>query len=143
MGKGATRGAFASFAALLIATTLAGCEPLSSAELQRETEGIASVAAEGSVLAEQIAQQDTKRTFARVQARELGESAQHSAERLSDAHPAEGLDDEVADAVVIADRIEAELGALEVAPDQPGPAAGVADRLRELSARASELAGSL
>ena len=67
------------------AIVLAGCGPMSADELRREVDTIHSTAAEASVLADQIAAQRTKRTFARVQARNLADAAEHSAERLTDA----------------------------------------------------------
>src|SRR4051794_20860235 len=85
--------------ALALAPVVAGCEPLGPDELQREVETVHSTAAEGSVLADQVAAQNIKRTFTRVQARELADSAQHSAERLTDAHPADGLEDSTARAI--------------------------------------------
>src|SRR5215212_4340732 len=85
------RRSFAALAVAALVLLLAACEPLGPDELRREVETIHSTAAEGSVLADQIAAQRTKRTFARVQARELGDAADHSAERLTDAHPEDGL----------------------------------------------------
>lgn len=126
-----------------VSGSLAACEPMSSAELGREVESLASLAAEGSVLAERIATQNTKRTFARVHARELGDAAEHSAERLTDAHPAEGLEDDVTRAISLAERIADQIGQLEVAPDSADAAALAGERLRALDQAATDLAGSL
>ena len=139
----AIRSALVPLAALSVAASLAGCEPLSSAELQREVESIGSVSAEAAVLADRIAEQETKRTFARVQARELGDAAGHSAERLEDADPAEGLDDAVERAIALAESVADEAGQLEVAPDSAAEAMEAAERLRALSEDATQLAGSL
>ena len=134
----------ATVALLVIVSLLAfGCEPMSQAELGREIDGLRSLAAEGAVLADQVAAQRTKRTFARVQARELSDSAEHSAERLTDAHPAEGLNDPLDRAVQLADEISAALGDLEVAPDDAEAAAQGATRLRQLADQAERLRGSL
>ena len=125
------------------ALLLSACEPLGPDELQREVETIGSVSAEGSVLADQVARQSTKRTFARVQSRELADAAEHSAERLTDAHPADGLGEPTQRAIDLAGRISDEIGELEQAPDDATQAAGIATRLRDLSDRADSLAGSL
>ena len=126
-----------------VAIGVAGCEPLGPDELRREVQTIHSVAAEGSVLADQIAAQRTKRTFARVQARELGDSADHSAERLTDAHPQDDLIAQQNRAITLAQQTEDEIGQLEVAPDDAQAAQATAARLRSLAAKAAGLAESL
>jgi hypothetical protein len=141
--ESAARTAVAMIAIGALALPLAGCEPLSAGELKREVGSIASVAAEGSTLADQIASQRTKRTFARVQARELSDQAEHNAERLSDAEPAEGLGDDTDRAIALAEDVSAQIGELELAPDDPSGAADAATRLRELADQAGRLAGSL
>jgi hypothetical protein len=129
--------------AALVALLLAGCEPLSQAELRREIDGIASVAAEGAVLSDQVATQQTKRTFARVQARELSEAAGHSAERLTDAHPESGLGEPTARAVTLAQEVSDAIGEIEVAPDDADGAAAAARRLRHLAGEAQQLSDGL
>jgi hypothetical protein len=134
-----------ALAALLVcaAAALSACEPLGPDELQREVETVHSLAAEGSVLADEIAAQNTKRTFARVQARELSDAAEHSAERLTDAHPAEGLEGPTQRAISLAEDVSSAVGSLETAPDDASAAATSADRLRELARRSDGLAASL
>lgn len=129
--------------ALVVALLLVGCEPLSSAELRREVDSVHSVAAESAVLADQIANQRTKRTFARAQARNLSDAAEHSAERLTDAHPADGLLPKTEEAIDLAERVSAAAGDLEVAPDDAGAAAETANRLRGLAAKTQRLSESL
>jgi hypothetical protein len=129
--------------AIAVAIAASGCEPLGPDELQREVETVHSTAAEGSVLADQIAAQNMKRTFARVQARELGESADHSAERLTDAHPADGLEAPTERAIALAEQVAVAVGDLETAPDDAAAAADAASRLRELARQTDELAASL
>jgi len=136
--RGITAGAV-----FLCSLALAACEPLGPDELQREVETVHSIAAEGSVLAEQIAEQNTKRNFARVQARELSEAAEHSAERLTDAHPAEGLAAPTQEAITFASDVSSAVGELEVAPDNAAGAAATADRLRELTGQTDDLAKGL
>lgn len=125
------------------ALALAGCEPMSADELRREVETVHSTAAEASVLGDQIASQRTKRTFARVQARELADAAQHSAERLTDAHPAEGLEAEIERAITLAEDVSDAAGALETAPDDATVAGRAADRLRGLARQTEQLAGAI
>jgi hypothetical protein len=136
-------GRASALVAVSAALALSACEPLSAEELGRELETVGSLAAEGSVLAEEVARQETKRTFARVHARELADSAEHSAERLTDAHAADGLNDEVTQARGLADRVSAAIGEVEVAPDDASGAARAAAILRRLSHEADRLAGEL
>jgi hypothetical protein len=133
----------AAAAIVVAALALTACEPLGPEELQREVESIESVAAEGAVLGDRIALQETKRTFARVQARELADAADHSAERLTDAHPAEGLTADVERAIRLAESVSSQVGSLEVAPDAAASADDAAARLRSLASQAKELAESL
>jgi hypothetical protein len=129
--------------AVALAIALSGCEPLGPDELQREVETVHSTAAEGSVLADQVAAQNIKRTFTRVEARELADAAQHSAERLTDAHPADGLEAPTQHAISLAEDVESAVGQLEVAPDDAEAAARTAERLRELARETDQLAASL
>jgi len=126
-----------------LAIAVAGCQPLGPDELQREVETVHSTAAEGSVLADQIAAQNIKRTFARAHAEELAGAAQHSAERLTDAHPADGLEAPTQRAISLAEDTESAVGELETAPDDAAVAARAADRLRELARQTDQLAASL
>jgi len=126
-----------------VAVVLSGCEPLDQGELSREIEGVASLAAEGAVLADEVAQQETKRTFARVHARELADSAEHSAERLTDAHPAEGLADATGKAIALSDDVSGAIGAVEVAPDDAAAADETSERLRALVQKLRNLEDSL
>jgi hypothetical protein len=126
-----------------LAVGLTACQPLSADELRREVDTVHSTAAEAAVLADQVARQSTKRTFARVQARELSDSAQHSAERLTDAHPADGLEGATERAIALAEEVSSAAGQVETAPDDAVAAARTANRLRELAQQTEELAGSI
>lgn len=54
-------------------------------ELARGIQTLESTAAEGALLADDVARDHTKATFARVHAPELGETVDHEAEKLNDA----------------------------------------------------------
>jgi hypothetical protein len=123
---------FATGAAL----AAAGCGDLSRAELKRGVESLGSIAAEGRLLARDVAADRTKATFARVQARTLSEQADHEAEKLGDATPAPGLHGARAQAVKLAEMLGDSLGALAAAP---GDEAGAHARLRELAATAHRI----
>jgi hypothetical protein len=126
-----------------VALALTACEPMSADELRREVDTVHSTAAEAKVLADQIAEQRTKRTFARVQARDLADAAEHSAERLTDAHPASGLETQIQRAIALAEDVSDAAGSLEAAPDDAVGAARTSDRLDQLAKQTDELAASI
>jgi hypothetical protein len=129
--------------AFVCALLISGCGPMNADELRREVDTIHSTAAEASVLGDQIAAQRTKRTFARVQARNLADAAEHSAERLTDSNPAAGLEAQLQRAITLAEDVSAAAGSIETAPDDAVAAGHAADRLRDLARQTDQLAGSI
>jgi hypothetical protein len=123
-----------------------GCGgPMQPDELARSIGTLESVAAEGALLAHDVARDRTKATFARVHARELGETVDHEAEKLNDAD-AEAADEvapKKATAIDLADRISAELGRIQVAPDSETEGRGAEENLNRLSKQAGQLAEGL
>ena len=63
-------------------------------ELAASVDTLSSSAAEGELLAGDVAEDRTKATFARVHARDLGNVVDHEAEKLADATPQPGIADE-------------------------------------------------
>jgi hypothetical protein len=118
------------------AVLLSGCGgAIQPEELARSIETIESAAAEGALLADDVADDRSKSTFVRVHSRDLGDVVEHEAEKLSDAE-ADEADVAAAktDAVDLAGRISEALGQLQTAPgDQAGgrTAAGALSRLSE------------
>src|SRR4051812_1412830 len=80
------------FVAVAVVVLFAGCGgPMTAGELRRSVETLESSAAQGKLLADSAAKDRTKTTYVRVFAREIGESADHEAEKLADAEPSAGL----------------------------------------------------
>jgi hypothetical protein len=130
---------------LSMVAALAACGgPMQPEELARSIQTLESTAAEGSLLAEDIAHDRTKATFARVHARDLSDVVVHEAEKLNDA---EAGDADVAaaktDAIDLADRIGQAIGRLQVAPGSEADGAKAADTLDRLSKDAGDLADQL
>jgi Natural resistance-associated macrophage protein-like len=96
-------------------------------ELQRGVQSLGSLAAEGALVADGAAQDRTKRTFTRVQARTLGEEADHEAEKVSDASAPPALEQKKAATVKLATDVGDALGRLQTAP---GDAQGAAQAAR-------------
>src|SRR5215207_11529914 len=100
----------AAFAIAVAAVLCSGCGGAMQAdELVRSIGTLESTAAEGALLADSVARDRTKATFARAHARELGETADHEAEKLNDAEaePEGGVALTKARAIELADRISA------------------------------------
>jgi hypothetical protein len=131
-------------AATLVVTVLAwacaGCGgPIRHDELERGIESLASTAATGQLLAHQAAQGRVRDVFTRVQARALGESATHEAEKLKDAAATGDTAQLKRHATQLAQDISDALGALQVAPADRGVAQHTVSALRDATRRASDL----
>ena len=131
--------------AVVVAVSLPGCGgAMKPDELARSIETLESVAAEGALLADDVADDRTKATFVRVHSRDLGDVVQHEAEKLNDA---EAGDAEVAaaktKAVGLADRIGTALGQLQTAPGSEPDGRSAAAALGRLSEGAGTLADGL
>jgi hypothetical protein len=113
-------------------------------ELSRSIGTLESTAAEGAFLADDVADDRTMNTFARVHARDLGDVVQHEAEKLNDASADEA---EVASAkrkaVDLADKIGAALGQLQTSPQDERGAATAGHQLSQYSEDAGKLAQGL
>jgi hypothetical protein len=121
-----------------------GCGgPIQREELARGIETLRSTAAEGSIVARGVAQDRTRSTFVRVQARTLAESADHEAEKLHDAEANAPLSGKKAKAVVLAGRISNALGELQLAPGDEAIGRTAELQLNGLARQARDLAESL
>ena len=122
---------------------LAGCEPLSTNELQHEAGAIHSTAAEGALLADGVARQRTLSSFARAHAKELADAADTSARKLHDATVPDSLRRPTTRAIGLATQTSTALGDLELSPSNPQLAAGLESRLKRLATAATRLEDSL
>jgi hypothetical protein len=137
---------FVAFAVLAgIAASMSGCGgPITPGELSRSIDTLASTSAEGAFLADDVADDRTKATFARVHARDLGDVVQHEAEKLNDAD-ADRADVAAAKkkAVDLADKIGTALGQIQTSPQDEAGAATAGHQLSQYSEDASKLAEGL
>src|SRR5215210_1668466 len=132
-------------AVLAVAASTSGCGgPMTPGELSRSIETLESTAAEGAFLADDVADDRTKATFARVHARDLGDVVQHEAEKLNDAD-AEQADVAAAKtkAIDLADKIGAALGEIQTAPGDESGAASAGHQLSQFSEDAGKLTEGL
>jgi len=140
------RRSIALLVVVLAATSpLSGCGgPITPDELARSIETLESTAAEGQLLADDVAGDRTKATFVRVHARDLGDVVDHEAEKLDDAD-ADRADVTAAKAkaVELADRIGTALGQIQFAPGSEADGRRAAAALGRLSEDAKKLADGL
>jgi hypothetical protein len=113
-------------------------------ELSRSIQTLESTAAEGAFLADDVADDRTKATFARIHARDLGDVVQHEAEKLNDAS-ADRADVASAKrkAVDLSDKIGTALGQIQTAPGDESGAATAGHQLSRFSKQAGKLAEGL
>ena len=134
-----------AFAVLGVAASVSGCGgPMTPDELSRSIQTLESTAAEGAMLAGDVADDRTKATFARVHARDMSDVVVHEAEKLNDAE-ADRANVAAAKtkAVDLADKIDAALGQIQVAPDDEPGARKAATQLDQLSKQAGDLSAGL
>jgi hypothetical protein len=106
---------------------------LSEKALTKENETVQSAAAEGALLASDVARGRTTERFARIHAEKLAEQARKAAEALRSGKPAAGLDDERRRAVSSAETVEHALDELHADPANRDLARRVESELQELS----------
>jgi hypothetical protein len=132
----------AALAATAVFLTACG-GPMRPDELGRSVDTLTSSAAEGRLIAVDVARARTKDTFARVRARELGETVDHEAEKLTDATPRPEIASQKQEAIDLAERISEALGQIQTAPQDRAGAAQAAHTLGVLSERTDELSKGL
>lgn len=133
----------AAFAAVAV-FPLSGCGgAMRPEELARSVDTLASSAAEGALVARDLARDRTKNTFVRARMRELGETVDHEAEKLSDATAQDAISGKKTEAVKLAEDISNALGEVQVSIENRDRATKAAGDLDDLSKRAEELSKGL
>jgi len=99
-----------------LAIAVAGCGDLSREELSRGVESLSALAAQGALVADGVARDATKSTYARVMAKTLGGEAEHEAEKLADAEPEAAVEGERDAAVQVAGEISQLFSELQTFP---------------------------
>jgi len=137
----------AGLAALGTVAVFAGCGSFSSAELQRQVDGVASTASEGHLLADQVAEDRTRQSFVRVHASELAEQMDHTEAKLRETQEegevADELQKPVDDTVQLASDVSDSLNQLELNPGDEAHAAQASEKLSALAEKAHEMSDRL
>jgi hypothetical protein len=129
--------------AAVLAVLVAGCGREPRDQVQRSIEQLASISAEGALMADDLARARTKTTFIRVHGEELSSQAEHEAEKLNDAPVAPDLHGPVQTAITLSSDIGSAIDDLRVSPQDREQARQSRNKLKRLAKRASDLADSL
>lgn len=135
-------GALALLLAVL-AFAVTGCGDLSRDELNRGVESLSALAAQGQLVASGVARDATKSTYARVMAKTLGGEAEHEAEKLADATPEEGTEEERDAAVAVAGEISQLFSELQTFPGDERHGALVQRHLKQAQEKAEAITARL
>jgi hypothetical protein len=133
----------AALLALAVVLSSLGCGDLSRGELRRGAESLSALAAQGGLIANGVARDATKSTYARAMARTLGEEAQHEAEKLADATPAPAVEGERDAAVQIAGELSELFSQLQTFPGDERHGALVQRHMREAQEKADAVVAHL
>jgi hypothetical protein len=133
-GRLGRRVAAAAIAFVLLAAS--GCGDLSRDELNRGVESLGALAAQGELVANGVARDATKSTYARVMARTLGGQAEHEAEKLADAEPSPEVREERDAAVRIAGELAELFSQLQTFPGDERHGALVEKQMGEVKEQA-------
>jgi hypothetical protein len=129
---------------LAAVVSLSGCGgPMQPDELKRSIGTLESSAAEGALLANHVAHDRTKATFARVHASELTDAVEHEAEKLNDAEAEAEAAATKDRAIDVADQISAALGRIQTAPGDEAEGGTAERELAALTEKAAQLAEGL
>lgn len=136
------RVAIATLIAVL-AAPLAGCGRETRHDVRVSVEQLASIAAEGSLMAEDLARGRSKTTYLRVHGEELSSQAEHEAEKLSDAPVAPDLHDPIQQAIQLSSDIGGAIDDMRVSPGDRGQARKAQRDLHRWADAATKLADSI
>jgi hypothetical protein len=126
-----------------LAAPLTACGRASSAGVSAGIKQLASISAEGALMADDIARGRTKTTFVRVHGAELSAQAEHEAEKLNDDPVASSLRQPIHTAIELSADISGAIDDLRVSPQDRGQARESKRKLHHWADEAGELAEAL
>jgi hypothetical protein len=131
--------------ALLVAVVVAigGCGREGRQGVRAGIQQLASISAEGALMADDLARGRTKTTFVRVHSEELSAQAEHEAEKLNDAPVSPSLRAPVKAAIKLSSDIGGAIDDLRVSPQDRGLARQDGAKLRQWANEAGSLAEKL
>jgi hypothetical protein len=127
----------------LLAAPLTACGRASSVGVSAAIKQLASISAEGALMADDIARGRTKTTFVRVHGAELSAQAEHEAEKLNDDPVAAKLEQPIDHAIELSADISGAIDDLRVSPQDRERARESERKLRHWADEAGKLAEGL
>jgi len=118
---------------VLFAVACGGSSALTAKSLQQQRDAITSAAAEGALLAEQVADDETTEPFARIHSGELADQAKAAAQTLTKARAPAALEAKRREAAADARSTFVALEELHRAPDDQAVARRVEAELEQLA----------
>ena len=128
---------------LMLALPLAGCGRETRHDVRVSIEEIASISAEGALMADDLSKGRTKTTFVRVHGDDLSSQAEHEAEKLNDAPIDPALDQRRQRAIVLAGDIGGAIDDMRVSPQDRVKARDSEKKLQQWADEASKIAESM
>jgi hypothetical protein len=125
------------------ATAVTACGRASSSGVQAGIKQLASISAEGALMADDLARGRTKTTFVRVHGAELSAQAEHEAEKLNDDPVAPKLKQPIHTAIELSADISGAIDDLRVSPQDREQARESEQKLLHWATEAGKLAESL
>jgi hypothetical protein len=132
-------GSTAAIVTIIFLLVLGGCGDLSRDELNRGVESLSALAAQGELVADGVARDATKSTYARVMAKTLGDEAEHEAEKLADAEPSGEVTKERNAAVQVAGELSDLFSELQTFPGDEHHGALVRRHMAEVKEQADAI----
>jgi hypothetical protein len=123
-----------------LTTSLTACGPASSVGVRAGIKQLASISAEGALMADDVARGRTKTTFVRVHGAELSAQAEHEAEKLNDDPVAAKLKQPIHTAIELSADISGAIDDLRVSPQDREQARESKRKLRHWAEEAARLA---
>jgi hypothetical protein len=126
-----------------LAAPLTACGQATSTGVRAGVKQLASISAEGALMADDVARRRSKVTFVRVHGAELSAQAEHEAEKLNDDPVAQKLKQPIAAAIKLSADISGAIDDLRVSPQNREQALESEQKLRHWSDEAGKLAEEL
>jgi hypothetical protein len=121
----------------------AGCGRESRHDVRASVQQIASISAEGALMADDLSKGRTKTTYVRVHGDELSSQAEHEAEKLNDAPVDPAIKGRVQRAIQLAGDVGGAIDDLRTSPHDRAQARDAELLLRRWAEEARKVAGSL
>jgi hypothetical protein len=133
----------AALVLVFFVTPLAACGRAGTTGVSAGIEQLASISAEGALMADDVARARTKTTFVRVHGAELSAQAEHEAEKLNDDPVAPKLERPIHTAIELSADISGAIDDLRVSPQDRQQALESERKLRRWADEARALAEEL